>query len=86
MQDGSSFLLATETEASMGEWMKAIKTVISPDNVSQKSAKTDGRVAQLLHPTLALIIGRIPELHMSVAFGFQTLCSISLTGSEFLMN
>ena len=43
MQDGSFYTMAAESDAEMREWIQVIKTVISSDNISQRSTRTDGK-------------------------------------------
>lgn len=47
MQDSSFYTMAAETESEMLDWIKVIKRVISPDNVSQRSTRTEGRLKSL---------------------------------------
>lgn len=42
MQDSSFYTMAAESEAEMHDWIQTIKTVISSDNISQRSTRTDG--------------------------------------------
>ena len=39
----SSFIFASETEKDTDEWIKVIKAMISTDNISQRSTRTDGK-------------------------------------------